>query len=109
MRTWIRKQSLYDWCVENHREDILNRWDYELNNCLPIHIGYKASKKYYLKCENGIHPSELYHLLSLSDARHNNFLRCRKCHSFAQWGINNLGEDFLEKYWDYEKNVNIDP
>ena len=25
-------------------------------------------------------------------------------YSFAQWGIDNIGEDFLEKYWDYEKN-----
>jgi 5'-nucleotidase len=31
--------------------------------------------------------------------------------SFAQWGIDNLGNDFLEKYWDYRKNENlcIDP
>lgn len=29
--------------------------------------------------------------------------------SFAQWGIDHLGKDFLEKYWDYEKNKNIDP
>lgn len=26
--------------------------------------------------------------------------------SFAQWGIDNLGEDFLEKYWDHKRNVN---
>lgn len=25
--------------------------------------------------------------------------------SFAQWSIDNYGDDFLEKYWDYEKNV----
>lgn len=31
--------------------------------------------------------------------------------SFAQWGIDNICEDFLEKYWDYEKNseLGIDP
>lgn len=28
--------------------------------------------------------------------------------SFAQWGIDNLGKDFLEKYWDWEKNT-VDP
>jgi len=33
---------------------------------------------------------------------------CGLCHTFTQWGIDNLGEDFLEKYWDYEKNT-VDP
>jgi len=29
--------------------------------------------------------------------------------SFAQCGINKYGEDFLEKYWDYENNLGINP
>ena len=28
--------------------------------------------------------------------------------SFAEWGIENIGEDFLNKYWDYKKNK-LDP
>lgn len=24
--------------------------------------------------------------------------------SFAEWGINNLDENFLDKYWDWDKN-----
>ena len=27
--------------------------------------------------------------------------------SFAQWGIENFGEDFLDKYWNWEKNNEI--
>ena len=36
---------------------------------------------------------------------------CGLCYSFAQWGIDNYGKDFLDKYWDWEKNNNlgIDP
>ena len=36
---------------------------------------------------------------------------CGLCYSFAQFGIDNIGEDFLERYWDYEKNneIGIDP
>jgi len=36
---------------------------------------------------------------------------CGLCYTFAEWGIDNLGEDFLEKYWDYKKNneLGIDP
>ena len=33
--------------------------------------------------------------------------KLNKTISFAQWGINNLGEDFLEKYWDWERNNKI--
>ena len=31
-----------------------------------------------------------------------------KSQSFAQWGIDNLGNDFLKKYWDWEKNNELD-
>ena len=36
---------------------------------------------------------------------------CGLCYTFAEWGIDNLGEDFLEKYWDYERNneLGVDP
>ena len=34
---------------------------------------------------------------------------CGLCYTFAEWGIDKLGRDFLEKYWDYEKNNGVDP
>ena len=36
---------------------------------------------------------------------------CGLCYTFAEWGIDNLGENFLEEYWDYDKNgeLGIDP
>jgi len=36
---------------------------------------------------------------------------CGLCYTFAEFGIDNLGKDFLEKYWDYEKNneLGFDP
>ena len=30
--------------------------------------------------------------------------KCKLCYTLAQWGLDNLGDDFLEKYWDYDKN-----
>lgn len=33
---------------------------------------------------------------------------CGLCYTFAEWGIDNLGENFLEKYWDYEKNNKLE-
>lgn len=33
---------------------------------------------------------------------------CNQCNSFAQVGIDKIGDDFLDKYWDYDKNT-VDP
>jgi hypothetical protein len=35
-------------------------------------------------------------------------MNCKACNSFAQWGIDNICKDFLDEYWDYEKNT-VDP
>lgn len=49
-----------------------------------------------------MHKSELHRLADL--VKYNISFKCRQCNSFAQWGIDNIGEDFLERYWDYDKN-----
>jgi len=100
-------KSFEEWCIKNNRQDILDLWDYELNDCKPSDITYGTNEKYYFKCPQGIHESELKKINSFTIGRAIS-LNCNKCHSFAQWGIDNLGEDFLEKYWDYEKNT-VDP
>ena len=94
--------SFEDWCIENNKQDILDRWDYELNTCKPNEIAYSTRKQFYFKCERNIHDSELRDLNNISSGRD---CGCRKCGSIAQWGIDNIGENFLEKYWDYKKNV----
>ena len=95
------------WCIDNNRQDVLDRWDYELNNCKPSEIAFSVHKKYYFKCPKGIHKSELKIVRAFTNGQEGSMF-CAACNSFAQWGIDNLGEDFLEKYWDYEKNT-VDP
>jgi hypothetical protein len=97
-------KSFEQWCINNNRQDILERWDFELNDCKPNEITYGTDNKYYFKCPKGLHESELKEINSLTSGRNNTF-ECYKCGSVAQWGIDNLGTDFLDKYWDYEKNV----
>jgi hypothetical protein len=101
-------KSFYDWCTENKREDLLDRWDYNLNINSPKKVGSQTRKKYYFKCPNNLHSSELKDLRCITQDS-NISVVCIRCNSFAQWGINNLGKDFLEKYWNYEKNQNVDP
>lgn len=96
-------KSFEQWCINNDRQDILERWDYKLNKYAPSEIVYTSTSKFYFKCPNGLHDSEKTIINSITNNSHS--LDCRMCNSFAQWGINNLGEDFLEKYWDYDKNI----
>ena len=106
-------KSFEKWCIENNRQDVLDRWDYELNKCNPNEICYSSTginkKGYWFKCLNHPeHRSELKNINSLSSGCCEN-IRCSMCNSFAQWGIDNICSDFLEKYWDYDKNIDIDP
>ena len=96
------KKSLYDWCIENDREDILQFWDYKLNNINPENIGYSNKGKYWFKCPRGIHKSELKHLHNLV-TRHT-YLKCNQCASFGQWLIDTYGNNALGLYWDDKKN-----
>lgn len=97
--------SFEQWCIENNKQDILDRWDYELNKCSPCDIIFKTGKKYYFKCNcNYKHKSELKQINTFTMSE-NKIMGCKQCNSFAQWGINNICEDFLEKYWDYDKNT----
>lgn len=100
-------KSFEQWCIENNRQDVLDRWDYELNDCKPSEITYGTKNKYYFKCSKGIHKSELKNIDGFTSGQDGS-INCNQCNSFAQWGIDNLGDDFLDKYWDYENNV-IDP
>ena len=95
--------SFQQWCIDNDRQDVLDRWDYKLNKKKPIDISYGSHIKIWLKCPKNIHNSEPKNLKNFTSGQEGS-LDCKQCNSFAQWGIDNLGEDFLEKYWDYNKN-----
>jgi hypothetical protein len=105
----INSVTFKQWCIENNRQDVLDRWDYELNDCKPNEITFKSTKGYWFKCPKGMHRSELKNIVIFVSEKHEGSINCKACNSFAQWGLDNLGEDFLDKYWDYEKNKNIDP
>lgn len=100
--------SFQHWCIINNRQDLLDRWDYELNSKSPLNTARTSPSKYYFKCPRGLHTSTSYKLVNLTKYSYGEAL-CTQCNSFAQWGIDNIDKDFLLKYWDYEKNVDINP
>lgn len=101
--------SFEKWCIDNNKLEFLNSWDWELNTMSPSEINYKTKNKFHFKCSgHGITESK-----SIINITRNKkaYFGCTRCKSIAQWGIDNLGDDFLEKYWDYEKNdeIGVDP
>lgn len=108
MATRIKNgKSFEKWCIENNMGNLLDRWDYELNKCNPNEVSFTSTgfggKGYYFKCPKRIHESELKSIHNFTKGQDVNV--CNRCNSFAQWGIDNICEDFLEKYWDYSKNT----
>jgi hypothetical protein len=98
--------SFKQWCVENNRYDLLDRWDYELNSKLPDKISFKTNTKYWFACPYHKHNKELKSIYNITSFA--SLGKCNGCDSFAQWGIDNVCDDFLEKYWDYDENT-LDP
>ena len=94
-------------------ESLDNYWDFEKNTINPCHISKGSHKKAWIKCQD-VNYHDSYEV-SLVEFTYSNS-RCPYCHnfkvhpkdSFAQYHIDNTDPDFLEKYWDYEKN-NISP
>ena len=99
--------SFGHWCVINNRQDLLDRWDYDLNSTTPEETARTSPSKYYFKCTRGIHPSSYYKLSNLTKYSYS-AAQCTYCNSFAQWGIDNIDKNFLDLYWDYNKNT-VDP
>ena len=101
------KESFYDWCTKNSRQDLLDRWDYDLNKKSPKERPFNTRIKTYFKCPCGKHNSTGVYL-SMRERSCNYNIVCTGCNSFGQWGIDNICNDFLDKYWDYDKNT-VDP
>lgn len=105
---FLNSTSFYDWCYINlpkeKADEIMTRWDYELNKCRPDEVCYSTGKKYYFKCPRKLHPSELKNISSFT-SRIGRELDCDMCNSFAQYHIDNTDSNFLEKYWDWERNT----
>lgn len=105
--------SFYDWCYKNltktEADNIMLRWDYDLNKCSPKNISYASmgfnKKGYYFKCL--IYPlehhSELKNIASFTMG-HIGSLNCNQCNSFGQYMINKFNIVNIESYWS-NKNL----
>ena len=59
-RVHCRKcNSFGQWCIDNSKQELLNRWDKKLNNLDPFDVPYGSGKKYWFTCpvNNPNHPN----------------------------------------------------
>ena len=105
-----KSKSFYDWCIENNRQDVLDRWDYDLNDCSPSEISYASNIPKWFKCIiHREHKSELKVISRLTSGNQEGSIECNQCNSIAQYIIDNFPDKKLEEVWDYEKNKDLDP
>ena len=98
------KVSFYDWCLNNKQNYLLDLWDYDKNLINPQQIPSVSKNEYYFKCPQHKHESFLLKISKLTNRIRTKTI-CKKCSSFAQHFIDLYGEDALDKYWDYDKNI----
>lgn len=98
--------SFEQWCIDNHRQDLLERWDKELNSELPSQISFKSNKKYWFMCPSKRHESSLGSVQDISAGKCID-VKCKKCNSFAQHIIDEYGEDYFNYIWS--KDNELDP
>lgn len=96
--------SFENWCNDNERNDLLNRWDYDLNKSNPSNVGFKSNDKFFFLCPCNKHKSTQYRLYDISSGK-NKTVKCVGCNSFAQNIIDSCGEDYFKKIWS---NNNVD-
>lgn len=81
-------QTFKQWCVKNNRQDILDLWDYDKNIDIPSEISYSTKEKYYFKCPNGLHGSELK-MISVITRNTNYKLLCEQCRCLIRNDLRN--------------------
>lgn len=108
------KDSFAQWGIDTYGDSFMEKYWSEKNTVSPWEISPHGTTKIYLKCQNTDYHED-YDVPVNNFSCHKNgcpFCGGRRLHkldSFAQWGVDNVCEDFLEKYWDYEKNGELDP
>lgn len=96
------KYSFEQWCLDNNHNDLLELWDYQLNDCSPSEVSFQSNKNWYFRCSRGLHQSEKK---MLSNVVRRKKVVCSVCKSFGQWLLDNLGDDAIEKYWSCKNTI----
>ena len=100
--------------IQQELQESLNKyWDWEKNTVNPYLINKNYKKKVVIKCDKKDYHNDFggYEVKPIDFIKGG---RCPYCHnfkvhpkdSFAQWGIDTFGEDFLKRYWSPKNTIN---
>lgn len=97
--------------IQVELQESLNKyWDWNKNTLNPYHINKCSDKKIWMKCiDKDYHESYETTCYKFTIGARCPYCSSRKTHpkdSFAQWGIDKFGNDFLEKYWSDKNTLN---
>ena len=92
------------------QEPLDKYWDWEKNTFNPYYISKSSHNEIWIKCsEKDYHGIYKTRCDKFTKGHRCSYCSSRKIHpkdSFAQWGIDNFGNDFLEKYWSDKNTLN---
>ena len=105
------KDSFGQMLIDMYGDNALDLYWSEKNEVDPFSLSKSCTKKVYIKCINKDYHED-YFLRCVEFTSHKS--RCPYCRglklnpkdSFAQWGIDNVCEDFLERYWSKNNTLN---
>lgn len=95
-----RCNSIYQWCLDNGRLDIIDAYDNKKNTIDFWNISKQSSKKYWFTFE---HYSYYYPIAYITQSNKGDPVFKYK-NSLGYYLIDNYGEDAIEKYWS-DKNT----
>ena len=98
-------KSFKQFCEETGNIDLLNLWDYDLNEKSPDKVGFKSNKSIWFKCPRWLHESRAIPLFNVVKAYEEGkiYTICPKCYSIGQYIIDSYGQEYLDKIWS-DKN-----
>lgn len=90
-------KTFKEWCLENNRQDILDLWDYNLNDSNPSEVPAGTKNRYFFVCPVGIHNSETRRISTITE-NPNHQLICLSCNNGVRGRVRKdlIGETFGE-------------
>lgn len=84
----VNVKSFEEWCLVNNHQDLLYRWDYDVNTLKPNEINFSSQghnrNGYWFKClEHPEHESELKNIHNFVRSGYKGSIECKKCNSVS--------------------------
>lgn len=73
------KYSFKQWCDDNNRQDLLDRWDYDVTGFGPEDVTFASAKPIYFKCPAGKHESEKRKIYVITSGGSQKDFICKEC------------------------------